>query len=86
MRKLSVAMLAFTLVLAGSWTALALYRWEWTRALWMTMAFVVAEVAPELLCLDHRRIIADEHWFDEVVLPAASARERGWGRCRRALR
>ena len=39
MRKLSLAVLSFTLVLAGSWTALALYRWEWTRALWMTMAF-----------------------------------------------
>ncbi len=54
MRKLSVAVLAFTLVLAGSWTALALYRWEWTRALWMTMAFVVAEVALVGVLVMHR--------------------------------
>ncbi len=66
MRKLSVAMLAFTLVLAGSWTALALYRWEWTRALWMTMAFVVAEVALVGVLVMHRlreleEQIADTH-------------------------
>lgn len=45
MKKLSLGALAFTLVLTGIWTALSLYRWEWTRALWMTMLFVVAEVA-----------------------------------------
>jgi hypothetical protein len=45
MRKLSLAALLFTLVLTASWAALSLYRWEWTRALWMTMLFVVAEVA-----------------------------------------
>jgi hypothetical protein len=44
-KKLSLGALAFTLVLTGIWTALSLYRWEWTRALWMTMLFVVAEVA-----------------------------------------
>lgn len=54
MRKLGVAVLAFTLVLAGSWTALALYRWEWTRALWMTMVFVVAEVALVGVLVMHR--------------------------------
>jgi hypothetical protein len=44
-KKLSLGALAFTLVLTAIWTALSLYRWEWTRALWMTMLFVVAEVA-----------------------------------------
>lgn len=45
MRKLSLTVLAFTLFVTGFWAALSLYRWEWTRALWMTMMFVVAEVA-----------------------------------------
>jgi hypothetical protein len=45
MKKLITATLALTMVLAGSWALLSLYRWEWTRALWMTIAFVVAEVA-----------------------------------------
>ncbi len=45
MRKLITTTLGLTLALSGAWAMLALYRWEWTRALWMTMAFVVAEVA-----------------------------------------
>jgi hypothetical protein len=63
-RKLSVAVLAFTLVLAGSWTALALYRWEWTRALWMTMVFVVAEVALVGVLVMHRLRDLEEQMED----------------------
>ena len=45
MKKLSIAALLLTLALSAMWTALSLYRWEWTRALWMTIVFVGAEVA-----------------------------------------
>jgi hypothetical protein len=44
MKKLSIAALLLTLALSAMWTALSLYRWEWTRALWMTIVFVGAEV------------------------------------------
>lgn len=61
MKKLSLGALVFTLVLTGIWTALSLYRWEWTRALWMTMLFVVAEVAlVGVLLLQRLRTIEEQ--------------------------
>jgi hypothetical protein len=45
MRKLATLALTATMILSACWAGLALYRWEWTRALWMTIAFVAAEVA-----------------------------------------
>jgi len=44
-RKLTVAVLALTMFGAGLLGGRALYEWEWTRALWMTVGFVAAEVA-----------------------------------------
>ena len=44
-KKVSLLALLLTLALSAMWTAVSLYRWEWTRALWMTIVFVGAEVA-----------------------------------------
>jgi hypothetical protein len=44
-RRLVMAALVLTMAVAGFYAAQALYVWEWTRALWMTMAFVAGEVA-----------------------------------------
>jgi hypothetical protein len=45
MRKLIVLVLVVTLVVAGLLAGQALYDWEWSRAMWMTTAFVAVEVA-----------------------------------------
>ena len=45
MRKLIVLVLILTLVGAGLLAGQALYAWEWSRAMWMTTAFVAVEVA-----------------------------------------
>ncbi|HEY6531066.1 MAG TPA: hypothetical protein VIY72_02095 [Acidimicrobiales bacterium] len=45
MRKLIVLVLVITLVVAGLLAGQALYAWEWSRAVWMTVGFVAVEVA-----------------------------------------
>jgi hypothetical protein len=40
-----VLVLVITLVVAGVLAGQALYAWEWTRAVWMTVGFVAVEVA-----------------------------------------
>ncbi len=45
MKKVPAVILALTLVAAGAYIAIYLDRWEWTRALFVTMVFVIAEVA-----------------------------------------
>lgn len=45
MRKLTTLVLVVTLVVAGLLAGQALYEWEWSRAMWMTTAFVAVEVA-----------------------------------------
>lgn len=44
MKQLPAVILGIVMVLSGIWAAQALYDWEWTRALWMSVAFVAAEV------------------------------------------
>jgi hypothetical protein len=44
-RKLTIAVLGLTLFGAGAFAGRALYEWEWTRAMWMTVGFVAVEVA-----------------------------------------
>lgn len=44
MKQLPAVILGIVMVLSGVWAAQALYDWEWTRALWMSVAFVAAEV------------------------------------------
>ena len=45
MRKLTTLVLVVTLIVAGLLAGQALYEWEWSRAMWMTTAFVAVEVA-----------------------------------------
>ena len=45
MRKVTVLVLVLTLVAAAVLAGQALRDWEWTRAVWMTVAFVAVEVA-----------------------------------------
>ncbi len=45
MRKLIVLVLVLTLIWAALLAGQALYDWEWSRAMWMTTAFVAVEVA-----------------------------------------
>jgi hypothetical protein len=45
MRRIPLVILLLTLVASGFYVFLYLNRWEWTRALFVTMVFVTAEVA-----------------------------------------
>ena len=45
MKKVPTVILALTLLASGTYVFIYLDRWEWTRALFVTMVFVVAEIA-----------------------------------------
>lgn len=45
MKKLPAILLVLTLVASGSYIAIYLNRWEWNRALFVTMIFVIAQIA-----------------------------------------
>jgi hypothetical protein len=45
MRRIPLVILVLTLLASGFYVFLYLNRWEWTRALFVTMVFVTAEVA-----------------------------------------
>lgn len=77
MKKLILGALAFTLVLTAIWTALSLYRWEWTRALWMTMLFVVAEVALVGVLIMQRLRSLEEQVEDSRVTAVVRRRAEG---------
>ncbi len=77
MKKVTAVMLLLTLLASGAYIFIYLDRWEWTRALFVTMIFVIAEVALAALLIMQRlqRIEArfderDAHdeLFDESVL------------------
>lgn len=45
MKKVPAVILVLTLMVSGVFVVIYLDRWEWTRALFVTMIFVIAEVA-----------------------------------------
>ena len=51
MRKLTVLMLVVTLVVAALLAGQALYAWEWSRAVWMTVVWVGSAII--LLAIYH---------------------------------
>lgn len=45
MKKVPAVIMVLTLIASGAYIAIYLDRWEWTRALFITMIFVIAEIA-----------------------------------------
>lgn len=45
MKKVPAIIMVLTLIASGAYIAIYLDRWEWTRALFITMIFVIAEIA-----------------------------------------
>jgi hypothetical protein len=45
MKKLPAILLVLTLAASGAYIGIYLNRWEWNRALFVTMVFVAAEIA-----------------------------------------
>lgn len=84
MRKLPAIILVLTLVASGAYIVIYLNRWEWNRALFVTMIFVIAEIAligwifvQRLRTLEERvneHRLADEEIAREILLELRESR------------